>query len=51
MNFDDCYGFNSELSTTIIGSMLDEVGFFGGSYSQLSNQYIPVVNDIISGIG
>lgn len=50
-NFDDCYGFNSELSTTIIGSMLDEVGFNGGSYSQLSNQYIPVIDDIIGSVG
>lgn len=49
-NFDNCFGFTTELSTTIIGSMLDEVGFNGGSYSQLSNQYIPVVDDIINGV-
>lgn len=47
-NFDDCYGFTTQLSQEVIGNSLNEVAFNGGSWSQLSNQNIPVVDSIIS---
>ena len=47
-NFDDCYGFTSELSNTVIGNMLNGVAFNGESWTQLSNTNSPIVDSIIS---
>ncbi|MGN0688250.1 MAG: hypothetical protein ACI4KA_09110 [Oscillospiraceae bacterium] len=47
-SFDDCYGFNSELSETIIGyGILNEIMFNAGSYTQLSNEYMSAVDAIL----
>ncbi|MDE6031627.1 MAG: hypothetical protein K2G32_08410, partial [Oscillospiraceae bacterium] len=47
-NFDDCYGFSTELSQTVIGNMLNDVAFHGESWAQLSNTNSPIVDGIIS---
>ncbi|MBQ9948934.1 MAG: extracellular solute-binding protein, partial [Oscillospiraceae bacterium] len=47
-NFDDCYGFSGELSSTIIGSaILNEVAFNGGSWAQLSGENSPLVDNVL----
>ncbi|MBE6902354.1 MAG: extracellular solute-binding protein [Ruminococcaceae bacterium] len=47
-SFDDCYGFNDELSSTIIGyGILTEIMFNGASYTQLSNEYMSAVESIL----
>lgn len=47
-NFDDAYGFSGDLSGTIIGTgILNEVAFNGGSFTQLSNENIPLVEAVL----
>ncbi len=47
-NFDDCYGFNGELSTTIIGTnIINEVAFNGGSWAQLSAENNPLIEGVL----
>lgn len=45
--FDDVYGFNDELSYTIMGNMFNEIAFNGGSWTQLSNENKPLIDGII----
>ncbi len=45
--FDDVYGFNSQLSSDLIGNTLNEIMFNAGSWSQLSAQIDPAVEGIL----
>ncbi len=46
-SFDDVYGFNSELSSDLIGNTLNEIMFNAGSWTQLSSQISPAVEAIL----
>ena len=46
-SFDDVYGFNSELSSDLIGNTLNEIMFNAGSWTQLSAQIEPAVDAIL----
>ncbi len=45
--FDDVYGFNNELSNDIVGNMLNEVAYNGGSWTQLSNENKPLIDAVV----
>ncbi len=44
--FDDVYGFNQELDD-IVNSMLNQTGFEGASWTQLSNENTPLIDAIL----
>ncbi len=45
--FDDAYGFNSTLTSTISSNMLNEVAYNGGSWTQLSAENSPAIDAIL----
>lgn len=47
--FDDCWGFNDDLKT-ICNKILFDPMFHGESFTQLSSEYKPVIENIISGV-
>lgn len=45
-SFDDAYGFSGDLSSTI-SNVIAEIIFNGGSWTQLSNEYSPIIDGVL----